>query len=86
MKIPNGDTPHGKGSAAVADAQAAGGRTTLRTAQPTSSASRLKELIDAGRYRAVIDRSYTLEDVVNATRCVETEQKTGNVVLTVSRA
>ena len=31
----------------------------------------------------VIDRTYPLEDVVEATRYVETEQKTGNVVLTV---
>src|SRR5229473_4514183 len=44
----------------------------------------IKELIEAGKYRAVVDRSYLLEDVVEATRYVETEQKTGNVVLMVN--
>ena len=44
----------------------------------------LKKLIEAGEYRAVVDRCYPLEDIVQATRYVETEQKTGNVVLTVA--
>src|SRR5438034_2049703 len=44
----------------------------------------LKQLIEEGKYRAVIDRTYPLEEVVAATRYVETEQKTGNVVLTVT--
>jgi NADPH:quinone reductase-like Zn-dependent oxidoreductase len=43
-----------------------------------------KELIEAGEYQAVVDRTYALEDVVEATRYVETEQKTGNVVLVVT--
>lgn len=43
-----------------------------------------KELIEAGSYRAVVDRCYPLDDVVEATRYVETGQKVGNVVLTVA--
>ena len=43
----------------------------------------VKQLIETGEYRPVIDRTYPLEEVVEATRYVETGQKTGNVVLTV---
>jgi NADPH:quinone reductase-like Zn-dependent oxidoreductase len=46
----------------------------------------VKELVNAGKYRPVIDRRYTLDEVVEATRYVETRQKTGNVVLRVSEA
>jgi NADPH:quinone reductase-like Zn-dependent oxidoreductase len=43
----------------------------------------LKGLIETSEYRAVIDRAYPLEDVIEAHRYVETQQKVGNVVLTV---
>jgi NADPH:quinone reductase-like Zn-dependent oxidoreductase len=44
----------------------------------------VKELVDAGAYRPVIDRTYPLDEIVEATRYVESGQKTGNVVLRVS--
>jgi NADPH:quinone reductase-like Zn-dependent oxidoreductase len=46
----------------------------------------VKELVDTGTYRPVIDRRYALDEIVEATRYVESGQKTGNVVLRVTEA
>jgi len=41
----------------------------------------LRGLLEAGDFRPVIDRTYPLDQIVEAYRYVETGQKTGNVVI-----
>ena len=44
----------------------------------------LKQLVEAGKYKPVIDRFYPLDQIVDAYKYVETGMKTGNVVITIT--
>ena len=45
-----------------------------------------RDLIDAGQFKPVIDRTYPLDQIVEAYRYVETGQKVGNVVITIEHS
>ncbi|HET6955035.1 MAG TPA: zinc-binding dehydrogenase, partial [Vicinamibacterales bacterium] len=54
---------------------------------PKMTRERLEELrglAEAGALRAVIDRCYSLDDVAEAHRYVETKRKRGNVVIEIA--
>jgi len=44
----------------------------------------LKQLVESGEFKPVIDRIYTMEEIVTAYHYVETGQKTGNVILKIA--
>lgn len=46
----------------------------------------VRDLVEAGRLRPVIDRCYPLEDIVEAHRYVDQGHKRGNVAITVAQA
>ncbi|WP_028476892.1 NAD(P)-dependent alcohol dehydrogenase [Nocardia sp. CNY236] len=62
-----------------------GGRTVRpgMSVEKRASLAFLKELIESGQLRIIVDRNYPIDDIVEAHRYVETGHKRGNVTVSV---
>ena len=57
----------------------------LSTKESMDNMASIKDLVEAGEIKVVIDRCYPLEDMVEAHRYVDAGHKRGNVVITVEQ-
>ena len=65
-----------------------GGRKVLLPTRQRSQATvrRIRELLEAGAFRPVVDRRYSLAEIVDAHRYADAGQTVGGVVISVDRS